>query len=161
VVVLTAVLGLLYNFGSLSIALSGGFVPLMQEIKAPYFLAAFYTMSSLCITVYLAGIVCGIDLLRSRLRWSKLLTAVLLLEVAYFFAVGFLWTDPTIGMSVGAATGVANGGLMFQFLILMPLWAPLVLWWARVNQAEVEVDQHEESITGSHRPPDDNPYASP
>jgi hypothetical protein len=34
-------------------------------------------------------------------------------------------------MSVGAATGIANGGLMAQFIILFPLWAPLVVWWAR------------------------------
>jgi hypothetical protein len=63
---------------------------------------------------------------------------VLLFEVIYFLSVSLLWTRLTSGMSVAAATGVANGGLMVQFVILFPLWGPLVLWWAkkRLDQGE-------------------------
>ncbi len=28
------------------------------------------------------------------------------------------------GMSVGVATGIANGGMMVQLMILFPLWSP-------------------------------------
>lgn len=56
---------------------------------------------------------------------------MLLFEIVYFFSLGMLWLAPSMGMSVAAATGVANGGLMAQFLILFPLWAPLLAFWAR------------------------------
>ena len=70
---------------------------------------------------------CAIDMLRLRARSGRLLSLVLLFEVCYFFAVGFFWMEPTIGQSIAAATGVANGGMMAQFLILFPIWAPILL----------------------------------
>ncbi len=45
--------------------------------------------------------------------------------------IGILWTVPKIGLSVAGATGAANGGLMAQFIILFPLWAPFAVHWAR------------------------------
>jgi hypothetical protein len=50
---------------------------------------------------------------------------LLLLEVLYFFAIGGLWTLPNAGRGIGAATGIANGGLMVQFVLLMPIWIPI------------------------------------
>jgi hypothetical protein len=32
---------------------------------------------------------------------------------------------------VAGATGVANGGMMAQFFILLPIWGPVVVLWAR------------------------------
>jgi hypothetical protein len=75
-------------------------------------------------------LVCGVDLVRSRLRWTRLVIFILLFEVGYFFAVGLLWLEPTIGRSDAAATGVANGVLIAQFAILLRLWEPLLQWWA-------------------------------
>ena len=41
-----------------------------------------------------------------------------------------MWLIPDIGMSIGAATGVANGGLVIQGITLFPLWGPLLVTWA-------------------------------
>jgi hypothetical protein len=127
---LTAAVGLYYNATSTISAFRGDFDPMLKKDDLPYFYHAFFTMSAICIFCYVVLLVCAVDLVRSRLRWSRLVTLILILEVGYFFAVGSLWLEPTIGHSVAAATGVANGGLMAQFIILLPLWGPLLLWWA-------------------------------
>jgi hypothetical protein len=132
--ILTALFGLYYNATSLMVAFRGAFDQVVKQDDEPYFYPAFYIMSVVCLLCYVALVVCGFDLVRCRLRWSGLAIFILLLEVGYFFAVGSLWFEPTIGGSVAAATGVANGGLMAQFVILFPLWGPLTLWWARSKQ---------------------------
>jgi hypothetical protein len=128
--ILTALFGIYYSGISVFAALGGRFSDLVVRQKLAYFYPAFYGMSGICIVCYLLLLMSGVNLLRAQLRWGWLLTGVLAFEVIYFFGVGALWLFPAIGMSVGAATGVANGGLMAQFLILFPLWAPVVLWWA-------------------------------
>ena len=97
--------------------------PTITQRGLSYFYPAFYTMSAVCVVCYVLLLACSTALLRSRVRWSGLLTGVLVFEVVYFFAVAALWMVPTIGQSVAGATGVANGGLMAQFIILFPLWA--------------------------------------
>jgi hypothetical protein len=129
--VITALLGLLYNATTAATAWRGAFDSMLKQDEYPYFYQAFFIMSGVCVFCFIVLLVCGVDLVRSRLRWARLLSLVLLFEVGYFFAAGSLWREPTIGLSVAAATGVANGGLMAQFIILLPFWAPLLLWWAR------------------------------
>lgn len=126
----TALLGLSYNAMSVSSALSGVF----DSDDTPYFNEAFFLMSAICVSCQITLLVCGIDLVRSKLRWSRLVTLLLFFELGYVFAVGTLWLEPTIGRSVAAATGVANGGLMFQFFVLLPLWGPLLLWWTKSKE---------------------------
>jgi glucan phosphoethanolaminetransferase (alkaline phosphatase superfamily) len=136
--ILTAIFGLYYNAMSTISALHGAFEPMLKKGDEPYFYQAFFIMSAICVCCYAILLVCGIDLVRSRLRWSRLVSFLLLFEVVYFFAIGSLWLEPTIGLSVGAATGVATGGLMGQFIILFPLWGPLLLWWARSRQQAID-----------------------
>jgi hypothetical protein len=131
---LTTAFGLYYNAASMSAAFRGAFDPLLQQSDLPYFYHAFFIMSAICIVCYVVLFLCGVDLVRSRLRGSRLVILVLLFEVGFFLAVASLWREPTIGPSVGAATGVANGGMMAQFMILLPIWAPLLLWWAKARQ---------------------------
>ena len=130
----TALFGLYHNTAMSISALRGAFDPMLQQEDLPYFYHAFFTMSGICIFCFLVLFVCGIDLARSRLRWSRLVTMILLFEVDYSIAVGVLWLEPSIGRSIAAATGVANGGMMPQFIILLPLWGPLLLWWAKSRQ---------------------------
>jgi glucan phosphoethanolaminetransferase (alkaline phosphatase superfamily) len=130
---LAAVLGLLYNFTSLTAVLNGGPSDLVEQHGLTYFYPAFYVMSCICIACYILLLLCVADLLRVRFRRLWLFTGVLVFEVVYFFSVGMSWLIPSVGMSIGAATGVANGGLTVQFLILFPLWAPIVVWWARMK----------------------------
>jgi len=130
VALLTALFGLYYNGISMFTAIIGGFSDLTTQHGLSHFYPAFYTMSAVCILCYALLLTCSIALLRSRLRWSRLLTGVLIFEVVYFFVVAVLLKAPTIGLSIAAAMGVANGGLMVQFIILFPLWAPFALRWA-------------------------------
>ena len=133
VAVLAALFGLYYNSMSLSSALGGAFADMAAEKGLIFMMPAFYIMSSICIVCYLILLACGLDMIRARVRCFWLMTSVLLFEIAYFFLVSVLWMVPDIGMSVGAATGIANGGLMIQYAILFPLWAPIVLSWARTR----------------------------
>ncbi|MHC4570730.1 MAG: hypothetical protein ACYS0C_01460 [Planctomycetota bacterium] len=121
-----AVLGLWYNSSSLFT----DFSEFVQEQDIPYFYPAFYTMSAVCIACYSILLICGVQFLRLRTRLLSLFVVVLIFEVIYFFSIGAMWLVPKIGMSVAAATGVANGGLTFQAFVLFPLWAPFLTRWA-------------------------------
>lgn len=127
---LTAGLGFTYNAISLAAAFAGAFNGMSAGVRAPYFAGAFFVMSAICICCYLGIVVCAVDLLRLRLRTGRLLVFILLFEIGYFFAVGSMWNEPTVGASVAAATGVANGGMMAQYIILFPIWGPVALWAA-------------------------------
>jgi len=128
VTLVTALLGLAYNAMSLFAAFSGAFDQMPDKASMPYFETAFYVMSGICIACYLAMVYCAIGLFRHSRQTGRLLSLILLFEVGFFFAVGSMWREPTVGSSVAAATGVANGGMMAQFVILFPIWAPLALW---------------------------------
>lgn len=129
-----AVMGLWYNASTLF----ADFSDLTRELDIPYFYPAFYIMSGLCLLCYISLLICGLQFLRSRANLFRLFVGTVIFEVLYFFAIGILWMIPGIGMSVGAATGVANGGLTFQAVILFPLWAPFLAGWARKRISEPE-----------------------
>jgi hypothetical protein len=124
--ILMALVGLWYNSSSL-LAHSQD---LTEELDTPYFNLAYFTMSAVCIVCYIALFACGVQFIRLRTGHLLFFAALLGFEVVYFFSIGFLWLVPGIGMSVAAATGVANGGLSLQALTLFPLWAPLLAAWA-------------------------------
>jgi len=121
-----AAIGLLYNM----ISLFTDFSDLVQEQGTVHFYPAFYTMSVICIACYIALLTCGVQFVRLRTNLLKLFVGVIIFEIVYFFSIGPMWLIPKIGMSVAAASGVANGGLMFQAFILFPLWAPFLAVWA-------------------------------
>jgi len=125
ITILCCLFGLFYNFSSLMSAFSEEFE---NGENQPYFYTAFYSMSIICILFYICLIGFSVDFIRGHFRTIIPFTAVLIAEVVYFFSIGTLWLHPEFGMSIAAATGVANGGLMAQFIILLPLWAPIVLW---------------------------------
>lgn len=121
--VLFAGLGLWYNG-------SGLFAPMPPDPSLPYFLHAYYTMSAICVACYVTLLVIGIQFIRLNSSLLRLFIGIMIFEVVYFFSTAFVSMTPEVGMSVGAATGVANGGLMFQFLPLFPLWGSLLARWA-------------------------------
>ena len=129
ITILLAGMGLRYN----SITLFADYSDAFTDRPIPYFYPAFYTMSAICIICYVALIIIGIQFIRLRTGLRRFFVGVLIFEFVYFFSIGFLWLPPNIGLSIGAATGIANGGLMLQALILFPLWAPFVVGWAERN----------------------------
>jgi hypothetical protein len=133
--VLVAVLGLLYNAASLFGVATGAVDQVSIDFDAPYLHAAFYVMSSICILFYVLLLVCGVQFIRLRSGLWWLFTTVLVMEVIFHFAVNWLWSHRTFGGSIAAATGISSGGLMFQFWVLFPLWAPVIVWLARRPQS--------------------------
>ena len=127
--IILAGLGLWYN----SKTLFADYSDVFTDRSIPYFYPAFYTMSAICIICYVVLIIIGIQFLRLRTGLRRIFAGVLIFEFIYFFSLGFLWLPPDIGRSIGAATGVANGGLMLQAFILFPLWAPFAVGWAGRN----------------------------
>jgi hypothetical protein len=125
--VIVAALGLFYTVPPLQTF----FMNHEPDPDAPYFFLAFTVMTGICLACYVLLAFSGIHFLRGRTRLAGLFVGVLIFEVVYFFVVVGLWMMPEIGGSVAAATGVANGGLMIQAMILFPLWAPLAVHWAQ------------------------------
>lgn len=126
VTIIVAALGLLYNLVSIPSILTG----YEHDPDMPYFLPVFLMMSAICIACYMALGFCGVKFFRLRTEVFKLFVGVIAFEVLYYFSIGALWLVPNLGMSVAAATGVSSGGLMFQGIVLFPLWAPAIAYWA-------------------------------
>jgi len=59
---------------------------------------------------------------------------------------------PEIGHSVGAASGVANGGLMFQLIILFPIWGGILGFWTK-RKSRSPRGQSNVSITQMNKSP--------
>lgn len=120
--------GLWFNFNSLSVHYS-------VDDKLPYFYQAFYFMSGICLVCYLALIGCGFQFLRGQVSAVGLFIGILAFECVYFLGLGLTWAilsyHLSVGSSVAAATGVANGGLMYQFNILFPIWGSIAAYWAK------------------------------
>lgn len=127
VAILTAAFGLWFSATALiGVFFSGRALP-----DSVGFFAAFSIMTAVCLACYLFLLMAGFQILRLRLEWIRRLGMLLAFEVAWFFTIGLLWFLPGLGESVAEATGIANGGLMAQFLIGFPLWAPAAGFWAR------------------------------
>lgn len=130
IALLCAAFGFYYNATTLTIAFSGRFSA-GRSHETPYFYPAFYVMSAICIGCYSLLAIFGIQFVRGRDSHIRRFITLLVFEVVYFFLVAMFWLVPGVGMSIGAASGVANGGLMAQFIILFPLWAPPLALWAQ------------------------------
>ncbi len=124
--IIFAGLGLWFNGSTI-------FTGLSSNPSPPYFWHAFYAMSAICIACYLILAYVGVQFVRAKASPLRLFVGLMIFEVAYVFGVGAFWMDPDLGLSVGAATVVANGGLMFQLITLFPLWGSLLARWAKTQ----------------------------
>lgn len=121
-----ALIGLWYNLSGLPHILMNRH----HDPSTPYFLPAFSVMSLVCIACFVLLLLYGITFLRTQIQHYSAFKTLMIFEVIYFLSIGMiLWPMPKIGMSVAAATGVANGGLSLQLITLFPLWATLILRW--------------------------------
>ncbi len=127
-----AFFGLCSNALSLFIILQKG--DRFQRPDYPYFNVAFLVMSAICIICELTVFFFGISFVRLKSRAFPFFVSLLVFEVVYVFSIGaFGWgyPDRKISLSIAAATGVANGGLMWQLMTLFVLWAPILVGLAR------------------------------
>jgi hypothetical protein len=129
--VILAVFGLWYNYSTLLLDYS---LPLEQSSKThdvTDFYPIFYTMSVICVVFYVLLLASGVQLIRKKPNWAFVLLAIVVLEIAYFLVVGWLWAHSLNGVSIAAASGVSSGGLMYQVYVVFPIWGPLLALWAR------------------------------
>jgi hypothetical protein len=131
--IILALLGWSYNF----VTLRADYSAPPHPIGEPYFYWALYTMSTVCIVCYALLFYIGVQMIRGKTDVVRLLTFLIVFEVLYFFAVGSLWLMPEYGRSIAAATGVSNGGMMFQLLVLFPIWAPILAFLASRSLREM------------------------
>jgi hypothetical protein len=88
-------------------------------------------MSGICVALYVLLLTSGVQLIRNKPNWAFVLLAVVVLEIAYFLDVGWLWAHSPNAVSIAAASGVSSGGLMYQVYVVFPIWGPLLALWAR------------------------------
>jgi hypothetical protein len=81
-------------------------------------------------------IACAVQFIRLSTSVLWFFVFVLSVEAVIYFGTEWLWTNPVYGASVAAATGISTAGLMPQFLIFLPLWAPILVWMARRSLAK-------------------------
>lgn len=123
--IFTTLLGLLYNAASMFALFNGAFDKAPGIAGLPHFYTAFYGMSAICFGCYLSIIAASIGLCRGSATCARLIAMLLLFEVLYFLAISLLWKLPNAGRGIASATGIANGGLIVQFVLLMPIWIPI------------------------------------
>ena len=129
VALLCAGFGFLYNAESLAVAFRGGFERQVAEHDLRSFYPAFYVMSAFCIVFYVVLFWCGLRLLGRRANAAWPFSVLMVVEVLYFLTVAS-FAPFADDLSVAGAFGVANGGLMAQGVILLPLWGPPSALWA-------------------------------
>lgn len=93
----------------------------------PYFFQAFYIMSSVEMIFCIALGIIGVFLTMRNLKAVLWCDALFVLEVLFFVATAMLWIHPTLGMSVGAATGIGGMGLVLQIITGYPVIAGIAL----------------------------------
>ncbi len=122
-----AIAGYWYTY-SYYIALKGE--PFDAEI--PHFRTAYLIMIGVCLFFYTALFVFGVQFSILLVKYKYLFITLLGIELVYFLSIGFLWRieNQEVAKSIGAATGVANGGLVFQAVTGFVIWAPILLLWA-------------------------------
>ncbi|TWT74748.1 hypothetical protein [Allorhodopirellula solitaria] len=143
-VFITAGFGLFYNLpppDSLLSVSEGG------PIDPPYFRFAYFLMAAICVCFYCALIYQSTCLWKGFPGAARAITRIFVAEVAYFFLIPMLWIVPVVREGVGPAMGIANGGLMAQFLIFLPLWAPLLFRAFGLYDAQQppQTESHEET----------------
>ena len=127
----SAVFGLWYNALTFSAIYTDQSFESALPAPTPFFRQAFYVMSAICIASYLILAWCGVQFLRLSTAWWWVFGLVGIVELLLLPVLGRLWLDREWGMSIGAASGIAVGGLMPQLIVLFPLWGPIAVWLAR------------------------------
>lgn len=100
----------------------------------PYFLLAFWTMTTVNLVLLTLFIFGGIRLIQLRTLGVGVCNAVFAAEIAYFMTLGILCraTSPSsVSLSIAAATGVGSMGLSPQLICGYPLVALIFLNLAR------------------------------
>lgn len=129
--IVCAILGLVHIASSAYTGFSGGYANIIKEYKLTFFYQALFAMYAICVVFYMLLLLCGVFFLKLQTKFTHLFIGVMVAEVLYFLFLRFVVIHLTGGyaQSIGAAAGVATGGLMVQYFILFPLWGTVLALW--------------------------------
>ena len=103
---------------------------------APYEIPAFAVMWSVTVCCLVGLAIIGADFLSGRARLAPWFSGLLAFEVVWTVLPGLLWRVWTpewrpVAMSIAAATGIANGGIMVQWFVFYPVWGIFAARWVK------------------------------
>jgi hypothetical protein len=110
--VVLAILGLWHNYSTLLLDYSLSLEDLGKKADLSNFYRIFYTMSGICVILYVLLFASGVQLIRRKTSWALVLLTVVVFEIAYFLVIGWLWAHSPNAASIAAASGVSSAGLM-------------------------------------------------
>lgn len=109
---------------------TGAVTDLVPNYPVGYAVATFWAMSAVCLICSVMLFYCGIQISKKRFAVEIPLIALWIFELLYFYP-GLsiaIQLDPLVGHVVR----VANGGIAWQFVVLLPIWGiPVVVWSKR------------------------------
>jgi hypothetical protein len=99
----------------------------LGDPEAPFFRAAFWTMSAIDAVLLVAIAFASFQLLRLRPKAAMIYTCFVLASVAYALGPGLLWTLPNgVGRSIAAASGIGSVGTGPLMMFPIPFVYPLI-----------------------------------
>lgn len=107
---------------------------------SPYFLRTFYVMATVVVVINIALAWSGWQFVKGKFSGVPPFVFVLACACAYLLptAVRYFANFPSFGHSVAGATGIALGGMLFQWKTEFPILAPLIvlfIWWYIARQS--------------------------
>jgi len=100
--------------------------------EMPYYMESYLVMVGISLSLLTALLFLGFQFLALRLKYKKIFFWWLVLIVLYYLSISFFWSieNQELGLSIGAATGVANLGLVPIVITGFIVWAPLILYFS-------------------------------
>jgi hypothetical protein len=97
------------------------------DSKAPFFRAAFWTLTTIDATFLAAIFFAAIKLLKSRPNAALIYTCIVAALIVYAFVSGALWLLPNgVGASIAAASGIGSAGTGPLVFFPLPFVYPLI-----------------------------------
>jgi hypothetical protein len=122
-----------FGFWYLYNTVQADYAPLTSKMGLRYFTESYFVMAGICCCCFATLAYCAVSFLRCRFEAFRLFVLLVLVEIGYALCLIILLPafPRNVALSVGAATGVANGGLVAQAYLLLPLWGPFAVFVAR------------------------------
>jgi hypothetical protein len=127
-----AVAGFVYTINYLRF-----FYEFPYDTESPYFRHAYLSMVSICFAFYSVLCFFGVRFFCVDTKYRYWFLVFIVVEVSYVLVLvsAVALVKLPIAMSISAAFGVANGGLVIQAVSLFLVWGPAIVFWAHSNQS--------------------------
>lgn len=120
--VLFALLGLWHSAATLAQEAAGRFAPADEVL----FRRILYPLTWCCVAGYIWQAEMGLRFLRGEKGALLRFTGLLVGQTLFFFGLHAACLLPALRGDAAAAAGLATGGLLFQLLLLFPVWGPIL-----------------------------------